>query len=103
MTGGERFALRLVGLSFLALAAYIAFDAGTSLFRQEPPDASYLGIAIAALSLIVMPLLARAKQRVATEIGSRALEADSKQTDLCTYLSAILLGGLLLTAPLAWW
>ena len=99
----EGFALRLVGLSFLALAAYVAFDAGTSLLGQEPPDVSYLGIGIAAVSLVVMPILARAKRNVATEIGSRALVADSKQTDLCAYLSAILLGGLLLNALFGWW
>lgn len=61
------------------------------------------GIVIAALSLCVMPLLARAKRRVATGIGSAAMHADSRQTDFCTYLSAILLGGLLLNAVLGWW
>jgi divalent metal cation (Fe/Co/Zn/Cd) transporter len=99
----ERLALRLVGLSFLALAAYVAFDAVKSLARREPPEASYVGIVLAALSLVVMPVLARAKRGVAAKIGSRALEADSRQTDICAYLSAILLGGLALNAAFGWW
>ena len=99
----EQVALKLVGVSFLALAAYVAFDAVKSLYYREVPQASYVGIALAAFSLAVMPLLARAKRRVAAEIGSRALQADSRQTDICTYLSAILLGGLILNALLGWW
>lgn len=100
----ERIALRLVGISFLLLAAYVAFDAVKSLIRREPPEASYIGVGIAALSLIVMPLLARAKRRVAAQLNSRAMKADSRQTDLCAYLSAILLGGLLLNALFGlWW
>jgi divalent metal cation (Fe/Co/Zn/Cd) transporter len=99
----ERLALKLVGVSFLALAAYVAFDAAKSLILREPPDASYVGIAIAALSLIVMPLLARAKRKVGVSLKSRAMEADSRQTDICAYLSAILLGGLGLNALFAWW
>ncbi len=99
----ERIALRLVGVSFLVLAAYVASDAVKSLVMREPPQASYLGIAIAALSLVVMPLLARAKRRVAAEINSRALQADSRQTDLCAYLSAILLAGLVLNALFGFW
>ncbi|MET0625425.1 MAG: cation transporter [Pyrinomonadaceae bacterium] len=99
----EQVALKLVGVSFLALAAYVAFDAVKSLVYREVPEASHIGIALAALSLAVMPLLARAKRRVAAEIGSRALRADSRQTDICTYLSAILLGGLILNALLGWW
>lgn len=99
----ERIALRLVGVSFLALAAYVAFDAGKSLVLREPPEGSYVGIGLAALSLVVMPLLARAKRRVAAGLSSRAMQADSRQTDICAYLSAILLGGLLLNAVLGWW
>jgi len=99
----ERTALKLVGWSFMLLGAYVAFDAVMSLVRREPPEASYLGIALAALSLVVMPLLARAKRRVAAGINSWALQADSRQTDICAYLSAILLGGLLLNALLGWW
>ncbi len=99
----ERLALRLVGISFFLLATYVAFDAAKSFIMREPPDVSYIGIAIAALSLVVMPLLARAKRRVATSLNSRAMKADSRQTDLCAYLSAILLGGLLLNALFGWW
>lgn len=99
----EKVALKLVGCSFLMLAAYVAFDAVKSLIRREPPEASYVGIALAALSLAVMPMLARAKRRVAAGISSRALQADSRQTDICAYLSAILLGGLLLNALGGWW
>jgi divalent metal cation (Fe/Co/Zn/Cd) transporter len=99
----ERIALRLVGVSFLLLAAYVGFDAAKSLVTREPPEASYIGIAIAALSLVVMPLLARAKRKVAAGLNSRALQADSRQTDICAYLSAILLGGLLLNALFGWW
>lgn len=99
----EKIALRLVGLSFLALAAYVAFDAAKALWFRELPEESYVGIALAALSLIVMPLLARAKRRVAANLSSRALEADSRQTDICAYLSAILLAGLGLNALFGWW
>lgn len=99
----ERIALKLVGASFLLLAAYVAFDAGKSLVLREPPEESYVGIGLAALSLVVMPLLARAKRRVAAGLNSRAMQADSRQTDICAYLSAILLGGLLLNALLGWW
>ncbi len=99
----ERPALRLVGLSFVALAGYVAFDAVKSLIYGELPEASYVGIAIAALSLVVMPILARAKRKVAAQLNSRAMQADSRQTDLCAYLSAILLGGLVLNAVFGWW
>jgi divalent metal cation (Fe/Co/Zn/Cd) transporter len=99
----ERLALKLVGVSFLLLAAYVAFDAAKSLIRRELPETTYIGIAVAALSLVGMPLLARAKRRLAAQLDSRALHADSRQTDICAYLSAILLGGLLLNALLGWW
>lgn len=99
----EKFALKLVGTSFILLATYVTFDAVKSLIQREAPEATYLGIGIAALSLIVMPLLARAKRRVAKEIHSHAMEADARQTDICTYLSAILLGGLLMNALFGWW
>ena len=99
----ERRALRLVGWCFLALAAYVAYESAASLARREAPEASAVGVALAALSLVVMPLLARAKRRVADGLSSRALAADSRQTDICAYLSAILLGGLALNALLGWW
>lgn len=99
----EQRALKIVGWSFLLLAAWVTFDAGKAIIRREPPDESLTGIAIAALSLVVMPLLVRAKRRVAAAIGSRALDADATQTALCIWLSAILLGGLLLNALMGWW
>ncbi|HEX7176462.1 MAG TPA: cation transporter [Pyrinomonadaceae bacterium] len=99
----EQISLKIVGVSFLALAAYVAYDAVRSLITRESPEASYVGIALAALSLVVMPLLARAKRGVAAKINSRAMQADSRQTDICAYLSAILLGGLILNALLGWW
>jgi divalent metal cation (Fe/Co/Zn/Cd) transporter len=99
----EQMALRLVGASFVALALYVAYDAIRSLARHETPEKSWFGVAVAIASLIAMPLLARAKRRVAAELISGALHADSRQTDICAYLSAILLGGLLLNALLYWW
>lgn len=99
----EAIALRLVGVSFLLLAVYVAVDAIKSLIQREPPDVTYVGIAIATVSLVFMPLLARAKRKVAATINSRAMKADAKQTDICAYLSAILLGGLILNALAGWW
>lgn len=99
----EWLSLRIVGVCFIALAVYVAVDAAMSLVRAEAPSESIPGIVLAIASLIVMPLLARAKRRVAAQIKSAALTADAKQTQLCTYLSAILLGGLLLNAVFGWW
>jgi divalent metal cation (Fe/Co/Zn/Cd) transporter len=95
--------LKLVGVSFLALAAYVGFDAVKSLIAREPPESSYAGLALAALSLLANPFLARAKREVAAVINSRAMEADARQTDICAYLSAILLAGLGLNALFGWW
>jgi divalent metal cation (Fe/Co/Zn/Cd) transporter len=100
---GERITLRIVGWCFVGLAAYVALDSGWTLVRHAKPERSIPGIVVAAVSVVVMPLLATAKRRVATGIGSAAMKADSRQADFCTYLSAILLGGLLLTALLGWW
>jgi cation diffusion facilitator family transporter len=99
----ERLAHRLVGLSFLALAGYVAWQALEALFTLAEPAESPVGIGLAALSLVVMPLLARAKRRVGNQLRSDAIVAESKQTSLCAWLSAILLGGLLLNALLGWW
>lgn len=99
----EGLALRLVGISFLALAAWVGWDALGSLLNREVPEESLVGIVLAALSLVVMPILARAKRRVAGGLESSALHADSRQTDLCAYLSAILLVGLGLNALFGWW
>ena len=99
----ERLSLRLIGILFLALGAYVTADATQSLINRQAPDASVVGLVLAAASLIVMPLLANAKRKVAVAMGSGALAAESRQTMLCTYLSAILLGGLILNAALGWW
>jgi len=99
----EAAALKLVGVSFFLLAAYVAFEAARSLLQHEPPQRSWPGIVIAALAMVVMPWLARRKRAVAGRLNSRALVADSHQSDLCAWLSAILLAGLLLNALLGWW
>jgi divalent metal cation (Fe/Co/Zn/Cd) transporter len=99
----ERITLSVVGWGFIALAIYITCDSGLTLVRSEIPKRSIVGITLAVTSLVVMPLLAKAKRRVAEGISSTAMRADSRQTDFCAYLSAILLGGLLSNALLGWW
>jgi divalent metal cation (Fe/Co/Zn/Cd) transporter len=99
----ERITLRVVGWSFIALAAYVTLDSIASLWLHERPDRSAIGTLILALSVVVMPVLARAKRRVARALGSAALEADAKQTSLCAYLSVIALAGVALNALAAWW
>ena len=99
----EKLAHRLVGGCFFALAAYIAIDASVDLLKHAAPKSTYLGITYAAACVIVMPTLARAKRRVAAQLGSDALHADSHQSDVCAYLSIILLAGLILNASLGWW
>ena len=91
----EAISLKVIGACFVLLAVYVSYDSVKSLIRREAPQESIVGIVLAAVSLIVMPLLVRAKRRVARGINSGALMADSKQTELCTYLSAILLGPIL--------
>jgi divalent metal cation (Fe/Co/Zn/Cd) transporter len=99
----ERTTLRIVGWCFIALALYIAYQSGSALIGHEIPERSIPGLIVAAVSVVVMPVLAKAKRRVAAGIGSGAMHADSRQTDFCTYLSAILLGALLLNAVFGWW
>jgi divalent metal cation (Fe/Co/Zn/Cd) transporter len=99
----EAVTLRIVGVLFLLLAAYVSYDSIKSLVWREQPRESIPGIILAIASVVVMPLLVRAKRKVARGINSAALMADSKQTELCTYLSAILLAGLLLNALVGWW
>jgi divalent metal cation (Fe/Co/Zn/Cd) transporter len=99
----ERISLRVVGLCFLALAAYLAIDSVHSLLHKSAPERSRLGIAIGVAALFVMPLLARAKRNVGRAIRSPAMIADSQQTQFCTYLSAILVVGLLLNFFFGWW
>jgi len=95
--------LKIVGACFLALAAYVATDAAWNLWSRSPASPSTPGIVLAAASLVAMPLLSRAKRRVARGLSSGAMHADARQTEFCTYLSAILLGGLLLNAFFGWW
>lgn len=99
----EKLALKLVGVSFLLLAIYISIDAVMSLLYNEATEVSFVGIALATLSLIIMPILASYKRRVANNLQSKAMRADSRQTDICAYLSAILLAGLGLNAVFGWW
>jgi divalent metal cation (Fe/Co/Zn/Cd) transporter len=99
----EKRALRFVGACFLLLAAYIAYDSILDLWSKRAPEHSISGIVLACVSLVVMPLLSRAKRRVGRAMGSSAMNADAKQTEFCAYLSAILLVGLLLNASLGWW
>jgi divalent metal cation (Fe/Co/Zn/Cd) transporter len=100
----EKRALRIVGVCFLALTAYIAYESIADLSRRKEPESSWPGIALAIVSLIVMPLLSRAKRRVGNDLSSAAMHADARQTEFCAYLSAILLGGLLLNALFGlWW
>jgi len=99
----ESRALRIVGLTFFALAAYVSYESVTDLWRQAQPRESLVGIVLAAVSLGVMPLLGRAKRRVARRLNSRALAADGMETYLCSYLSFTLLLGLGLNAWVGWW
>ncbi len=99
----ERLALQIVGTCFIGVAVYVAIDSIKTLIAHEAPKHSLFGIAIALASLVVMPLLARAKRRVAAGLNSAAMQADSRQTDFCTYLSAILLAGLALNWLFGWW
>lgn len=98
----ERQALRLIAVSFFALAAYVTVESARALLGNSTPDASSLGIGIALASLVVMPFLSWAQRRTGRELGSGSVVADSKQTLLCTYLSAVLLAGLVLNATLGW-
>ena len=99
----EYVSLRLIGLSFLALALYVGVEAASTLITGRAPQHSWLGITLATASLAVMPLLASAKRAVALQLRSGALAAEAKQTLFCTYLSALLLAGLGFNALLGWW
>jgi divalent metal cation (Fe/Co/Zn/Cd) transporter len=99
----EVFTMRIVGACFLGLAVYVLVDAANTLWQQRAPDRSLLGIVILALSVIVMPVLARSKKKVARALRSGALEAEATQTSLCAYLSVIGLVGVALNAIAGWW
>ena len=98
----ERLALRLMAVSFFALAAYVGVESVRALVGGHDPEASPVGIGLAVASLAVMPFLSWAQRRTGKALGSNAVVADSTQTLLCTYLSAVLLVGLLLNATLGW-
>ncbi|MGH3383451.1 MAG: cation diffusion facilitator family transporter [Nocardioidaceae bacterium] len=99
----ERQAVRLLAFSFFALAAYVGVESARALVNGTQPDASPVGVGLAIVSLSVMPILSWAQRRTGRALGSHAVEADGIQTLLCSYLSAILLAGLLLNAMLGWW
>jgi divalent metal cation (Fe/Co/Zn/Cd) transporter len=99
----ERITLKIVGLCFLLLAAYVLCLSLRSLLLQDKPRGSILGIVVAAFSFVAMIVLARAKRKVATQLTSAAMNADALQTALCSYLSAITLAGVLLNVLLGWW
>lgn len=98
----ERVALRVVAVSFFALAVYVAVDAVRSLTAGGAAEHSQIGITLAAVSLTVMPLLSWAERRTGRELGSASVVADSQQTLLCTYLSGVLLVGLVVNSTLGW-
>jgi divalent metal cation (Fe/Co/Zn/Cd) transporter len=99
----ERMTHRVIGACFLVLAAYVAVDSVATLWEREAPEASTVGLVILVFSVLVMPVLARAKRQVARALGSRALEAEAAQTSLCAYLSVIALAGVGLNAVFGWW
>lgn len=99
----ERRAVRLIAATFLLLAVGVGAESARKLLVGAEPDESFFGIGLALVSLIVMPLLARAKRRVGDQLGSRAVTADAAETTLCVWLSAILLSGLALNAWFGWW
>jgi divalent metal cation (Fe/Co/Zn/Cd) transporter len=99
----EKVALRVIAGSFFALAAYVTVEALRTLVAGDPPDHSSVGIVLVAISVVVMPVLSWAQRRAGRELGSASAVADSKQTLLCTYLSAAVLIGLVLNSALGWW
>lgn len=99
----EKVTLRLIAVSFFGLAAYVSVESVRALAGNAEAGHSPVGISLAALSLLVMPVLSWAQRRAGREFGSASAVADSKQTLLCTYLSAVLLAGLVANATLGWW
>ncbi len=99
----ERQALRLIALSFFAVAAYVAVESTLALVARAQPEAAPVGIGLAVTSLLIMPFLSRAQRRTGRALHSTSVVADSRQTLLCTYMSAVLLAGLLLNAVAGWW
>jgi divalent metal cation (Fe/Co/Zn/Cd) transporter len=99
----ERITRRIIGCLFVALAAYVTADSAMTLWQREAPGPSLVGVGILILSVLVMPLLAREKRRVAQALSSQALEAEARQTSLCAYLSVIALAGVALNTLFGWW
>jgi len=103
MAGYDRRATRWIAGCFAVLALYVGYEAVTQLVVQRAPDVSVVGIVLASASVIVMPLLARAKKRLGPTLGSQAVVSESRQTELCAWLSGVVLIGLGLNAVLGWW
>jgi hypothetical protein len=99
----ERTALRIIAVSFFALAGYVTVESVRALVGAERAEHSTIGLVLAAVSLAVMPMLSAAQRRTGRELSSRSAVADSKQTLLCTYLSAVLLVGLAVNSLFGWW
>lgn len=100
----EKRALRIVGICFLLLSAYLSYESAKDLLLKKAPEHSVPGIVLACAAVVVMPVLSRAKRNVGRELGSAAMQADAKQEDFCAYLSVILLVGLLMNALFdLWW
>jgi len=103
MTSYDQRATRWIAACFAVLAVYVGYEAMTQLVAQRAPDVSMVGIVLAALSVVVMPILARAKKRLGPTLGSQAVVSESRQTELCAWLSGVVLIGLGLNAALGWW
>ncbi len=99
----EKVALRVIAGSFFALAAYVTVEALRTLVNGNEPERTTVGIVLVAVSVVVMPFLSWAQRKAGRELGSASAVADSRQTLLCTYLSAAVLVGLVLNAALGWW
>lgn len=99
----ERGTLRVISIAFFALAAYVIAASASALLLRSEPESSPVGIAVAAVSVIIMPFLSWAERRAGRELGSATAVADSRQTLICTYLSGAVLVGLLLNSALGWW
>lgn len=98
----EKLALRVIAVSFFGLALFVTIDSALALFGMRQPDHSPVGIVLAAASLVIMPVLSWIERRTGTELGSASAIADSKQTLICSYLSAAVLVGLVLNSVLGW-
>lgn len=101
--GVEERARKYIGITFFALAGYVGFEAVETLITRDAPERSLPGVILAFLSVVIMPWIARAKRNVGFHLNSGAMVADSRQTQLCAYLSFILLAGVGLNAALGWW